>query len=59
VNEDYKTKFNGGIINQDFVTNSRELTFAKTQKCVSMVKQIFSFIFGPGWCIGKVEIRET
>jgi hypothetical protein len=23
-----------------------------------MVKQIFSFIFGSGWCIGKLEIRE-
>jgi hypothetical protein len=23
-----------------------------------MVKQIFSFIFGSGWCIGKLEISE-
>jgi hypothetical protein len=30
----------------------------KLNNSVSMVKQIFSFIFGSGWCIGKLEIRE-
>jgi hypothetical protein len=30
----------------------------KLNRSVSMVKQIFSFIFGFGWCIGKLEIRE-
>jgi hypothetical protein len=30
----------------------------KLNKSVSMVKQIFSFIFGSGRCIGKLEIRE-
>jgi hypothetical protein len=30
----------------------------KLDKSVSMVKQIFSFIFGSGWCIDKLEIRE-
>jgi hypothetical protein len=34
VNEGWKTKFNEGIINRDFATNSRELAFVKTQqKC--------------------------
>jgi hypothetical protein len=23
-----------------------------------MVKQIFSFVFGSGWCLGKLEIIE-
>jgi hypothetical protein len=27
-----ETKFNEGIINHDFATNSRELSFAKTQQ---------------------------
>jgi hypothetical protein len=47
-----KTKFNEVIINRDFTTNSRELTFAKKKlnKSVTMVKQIFLFIFGSGWC---------
>jgi hypothetical protein len=58
VNEGLKTTFNEGIINRDFATNSRELTFAKINKSVSMVEQIFSFTFGSGWCIGKPEIRE-
>jgi hypothetical protein len=58
VNEGEKTKFNEGIINRDFPINSRELTFAKLNKSVSMVKQIFSFIFDSGWCIGRLEIRE-
>jgi hypothetical protein len=30
----------------------------KLNKTVSMVKQIFLLIFGSGWCIGKLEIRE-
>jgi hypothetical protein len=30
----------------------------KLNKSVSMVKQIILFIFGSGWCIGKLEIRE-
>jgi hypothetical protein len=30
----------------------------KLNKSVSMVKQIFSFIFVSRWCIGKLEIRE-
>jgi hypothetical protein len=58
MNKGEKTKFNEGIINRDFPTNSRELTFTKLNKSVSMVKQIFSFIFGSGWCIGRLEIRE-
>jgi hypothetical protein len=41
-------KFNEGIINRDFATNSRELTFAKLNSGVSIAKQIFSFIFGSG-----------
>jgi hypothetical protein len=32
VNGGQKTKFNEGIINRDFATNSRELKFAKTQQ---------------------------
>jgi hypothetical protein len=58
VNEGYKTKFNEGIINWDFTTNFRELTFAKTQQRCKRGKEKFSFIFGSGWCIGKLEIRE-
>jgi hypothetical protein len=30
----------------------------KLNKGVSMVKQIILFIFGSGWHIGKLEIRE-
>jgi hypothetical protein len=30
----------------------------KLNKGVSMVKQIILFIFGSGWCLGKLEIRE-
>jgi hypothetical protein len=30
----------------------------KLNKGVSMVKQIILFIFGSGWPIGKLEIRE-
>jgi hypothetical protein len=30
----------------------------KLNKSASMAKKIFSFIFGSGWCIGKLEIRE-
>jgi hypothetical protein len=32
VYEGYKAKFTKGIINQDFATNSRELSFANTQQ---------------------------
>jgi hypothetical protein len=32
--------------------------FQKLNKGVTMVKQIISFIFGSGWHIGKLEIRE-
>jgi hypothetical protein len=50
-----KTKFNEGIIN---ATNSREITFAKTQQRCTHGKKIIFFIFGSGWDIGKLEIRE-
>jgi hypothetical protein len=30
----------------------------KLNKGVSMVKQIILFVFGSGWHIGKLEIRE-
>jgi hypothetical protein len=46
VNEGYKTKFNEGIINQDFATNSIELTFAKTQqKCMHGKENLFIHIW--------------
>jgi hypothetical protein len=46
VNEGEKTKFNEGIINQDFATNSRELTFAKTQqKCKHGKANLFTHIW--------------
>jgi hypothetical protein len=31
----------------------------KLNKSVSMVRQIILFIFGSGWHIGKLEIRES
>jgi hypothetical protein len=52
-------KFNEGIINQDFATNSRELSFAKTQqKCKHGKGNHFIHIW-LRWCIGKLEIRES
>jgi hypothetical protein len=59
VYEDEKAKFNEGKFNQDFATNSRESTFAKTQQRCKHGKQIILFIFGSGWHIGKLEIRES
>jgi hypothetical protein len=45
VYEGYKTKFNEGIINWDVATNSRELTFAKTQqKCKHGKENLFIHI---------------
>jgi hypothetical protein len=41
-----------------FATNSRESTVAKTQQKCKHAKANFSFIFGSGWCIGKLEIME-
>jgi hypothetical protein len=34
------------------------INICEVNKSVSMVKQIFSFIFASGWCIGKLEIWE-
>jgi hypothetical protein len=46
VYEGYKTKFNEGIINQDFATNSRESTFAKAQqKCKHGKENLFVHIW--------------
>jgi hypothetical protein len=49
-------KFNEGIINHDFATNARELTFVKTQqKCKHGKATLFIHIW-LWWCIGKLEI---
>jgi hypothetical protein len=46
VNEGQKTMFSEGIINRDFATNSRELTFAKTQqKCRHDKANLFNHIW--------------
>jgi hypothetical protein len=51
--------FNEGIINWDFATKSRELTFAKTKQKFKHGKVNLFINILPGWCIGKLEIRES
>jgi hypothetical protein len=49
------TKENSTMI---FLQTLENQHLQKLNKVVSMVKQIILFIFGSGWHIGKLEIRE-
>jgi hypothetical protein len=58
VYEGYKSMFNEGKLNQDFATNSRESTFAKTQQRCKLGKTDHFVHILLWWHIGKLEIRE-